>query len=151
MIDPNDVALDFRRVAVAVDVAGMPLANGASKTAVRLPPHSSTLVPFVVAATERSFGPQLLGVLRSGGVAYRLHGSVQLAGALALTMPFSRSGQLALLAVGQDLLADAAVPGGTRCGTARGLVGTEEAIVPDALQETSDLGVVIWLEDLSHG
>jgi hypothetical protein len=43
---------------------------------------------------------------------------VQLAGVLALTVPFSRSGQLALLAVGQDLLADAAVPGGTQCGAA---------------------------------
>ena len=47
------------------------------------PARSSTLVP--VAVAERNLGPQLLGVLRAGGVEYRPHGSVQLAGALAIT------------------------------------------------------------------
>ena len=39
-------------------------------------PYSSTLVPFAVAVTERNLGLQLLGVLRMGGVDYRLHGTV---------------------------------------------------------------------------
>ena len=116
--NPNDAALDFRRVTMAVDVAGAPLAAGASETAVRLPPRASILVPFMVATTERNIGPQLLGVLRTGGVDYRLRGSVQLAGALAITLPFSRGGRLDLLAAGQGLLADAAAPSGTRCGSA---------------------------------
>ena len=114
----NDTALDFRRVTVAVDAAGAPLAAGASDTVVRLPPHSSTVVPFTVVTTVRNLGPQLLGVLRTGEVAYRLHGSVQLTGALAMTLPFSHAGRLDLLTAGQDLLADAAAPSGTHCGAA---------------------------------
>lgn len=119
--NPNDAALDFRRVTVAVDVAGAPLAESASDTAVRLPPHSSTVVPFTVVTTVRNLGPQLLGVLRTGGIDYRLHGTVQLTGALALTLPFSRSGRLDVLSAGQDLLADAAAPSGTRCTAAPAL------------------------------
>jgi hypothetical protein len=38
--------------------------------------------------------------------------------ALAITLPFSRSGRLDLLGAGQDLLADAAAPFGTRCAAA---------------------------------
>ena len=113
--NPNDAELDFRRVTARVDVAGTPLGESASETQVRLSPHASTLVPFAVAVTERNLGPQLLGVLRTGGVDYRLHGSVQLTGTLAITLPFSRSGRLDLLTAGQDLLADAAAPSGTRC------------------------------------
>ena len=116
--NPNDAALDFRRVTVAVDAAGAPLAEGASDTVVRLPPRSSTVVPFTVLTTARNLGPQLLGVLRTGGVDYRMHGTIQLTGALAIAVPFSHSGRLDLLTAGQDLLADAAAPSGTRCGTA---------------------------------
>ena len=76
--NPNDAELAFRRVAVAVDVSGTPLADSASDSAVRLPPRSSVLVPFTVVATTRNLGPQLLGVLRTGGVDYRMHGTVQL-------------------------------------------------------------------------
>jgi len=60
--NPNDAELDFRRVTVAVDVSAVPLAEGASDTAVRLPPRSSTLVPFTVVTTARNLGPQLLGM-----------------------------------------------------------------------------------------
>ena len=115
--NPNDFELDFRRVTAAVDVAGTALAESASETPVHLPPRSSGLVPFAVATTARNLGPQLLGLLRTGGVDYRLHGSVQLTGTLVLALPFSRSGRLNLLAAGQDLLADAAAPSGTRCGS----------------------------------
>lgn len=116
--NPNDAELSFRRITVAVDVAGAPLAEGVSEAPVRLPPRSSTLVPFAVATTVRNFGPQLLGVVRSGGVDYRLRGRVQLDGALAVTLPFSRAGRLDLLAAGQGLMADAAAPSGTRCDAA---------------------------------
>ena len=117
--NPNDAELDFRRVTVGVDVAGTPLAESTSETQVRLAPRSSTLVPFAVSVTERNLGRQLLGILRTGRVGYRLHGNVQLTGALAVTLPFSRGGRLDLLAAGQDVLADAvAPPSGTRCTSA---------------------------------
>ena len=95
--NPNDAELAFRRVVVAVDVSGAPLANSASDYDVRLPPRSSVLVPFTVVTTTRNLGPQVLGVLQTGSVDYRIRGTVQLAGALALTLPFSRSGRLDLL------------------------------------------------------
>ena len=63
-------------------------------------------------------GPQLLGILRSGTLEYRVHGTVQLEGALAITLPFSRSGRLDPLTAGSLLLADAGAPAGTRCGRA---------------------------------
>lgn len=118
--NPNEAELAFRRIAVAVDVSGAPLADSASDSAVRLPPRSSVLVPFTVMATARNLGPQLLGVLRTGGVDYRMHGTVQLTGALAITLPFSRGGRLDLLTAGGDLLADAAAPTATRCEAGRG-------------------------------
>ena len=117
--NPNDAELAFRRVAVAVDVSGAPLADSASDSDVRLPPRSSVLAPFTVVVTARNLGPQLLGVLRTGGVDYRMHGTVQLTGALAITLPFSRSGRLDLLTAGGDLLADAAAPTATRCEARR--------------------------------
>lgn len=116
--NPNDTELTFRRVTVTVDMAGSPLAEGASEAPVRLPPRSSVLVPFAVVTTVRNLGPQLLGVVRSGGVEYRLRGTVQLEGALAVTLPFSRSGRLDVLATGQGLLADAVASSGSRCGAA---------------------------------
>lgn len=113
--NPNEsTELAFRRVRVAVDVAGAPLAEGETEAPVRLPPRTSTLVPFAVATTAANLGPQLLGVLRTGAVEYRMRGSVQLAGALAITLPFSRSGRLDLLEAG-DLFTDAAARTGTRC------------------------------------
>lgn len=114
--NPNDTELAFGRVRVAVDVAGAPLADSVSEAPVRLPPRSSTLVPFAVSTTTRSLGPQLLAVVQSGRLDYRMHGTVQLDGALALSLPFSRSGTLDLLSAGGSLLADAAAPAGTRCG-----------------------------------
>ena len=117
--NPNDAELAFRRVVVAVDVSGAPLANSASDYDVRLPPRSSVLVPFTVVTTARNLGPQVLGVLRTGGVDYRMRGTVQLTGALAITLPFSRSGRLDLLTVGDDLLADTAALKTTRCEAGR--------------------------------
>lgn len=114
--NPNDTELAFRRVSIAADISGAPLADSSSNSDVRLPPRSSVLVPFTAVTTVRNLGPQLLGVLRTGGVDYRVHGTVQLTGTLAMTLPFSRSGRLDLLADGGSLLADAAVPGSVRCG-----------------------------------
>ena len=116
--NPNDTALGFQRIHVAFDVNGAPLADGQTESAVTLPPHASVPVPFVVATTLANLGPQLLGVLRNGAVDYRMRGSVQLAGPLALTLPFSRSGRLDLLSSGQQVLADAVAQTGTRCITA---------------------------------
>ena len=115
--NPNDAELAFRRVAVAVDVSGAPLANSASDYDVRLPPRSSTLVPFAVTTTVRNLGPQLLGIVQTGAVEYRMHGTVQLDGAVALILPFSRSGRLDV-ATAAGLLADTGASTGTRCGTA---------------------------------
>lgn len=102
--NPNDTELSFRRVTVALEVAGAPLADSASEVPVRLPPRSSVLVPFTVATTVRNLGPQVLDVVRLGGVEYRVRGRVQLDGALGITLPFSRGGRLDLLAAGAQLL-----------------------------------------------
>ncbi len=143
--NPNDQAFAFRRIDVALDVADMPLAEGVTDSAVLLPPHQSVLVPFDVATTTRNVPSQLLGTLVTGAVEYRLHGTVQLAGSLGISLPFSREGRLALLnaapalvvAAGQTLLADRAAPGNAGCGSSRiGLhpVGAE-ATETSSLQE----------------
>lgn len=116
--NPNASALDFRRARVALDVERAPFAQGQSEAAVLLPPRASTLVPFEVAVTNRNLGPQLLGVLRTGGLDYRLHGTLTLTGALALDVPFSRSGHLDLLSAGQGALTYEAAPVATRCAPA---------------------------------
>jgi len=115
--NPNNSELAFRRIQVVVDAAGSPLAEGASEAPVRLPPRSSVLVPFTVVSTVRNLVPQLLGVLSSGAVEYRLHGSITLE-TLGITVPFSRSGRFGLLTAGQELLSDAAAPTGLRCAFA---------------------------------
>ena len=111
--NPNPDALAFRRIRVALDAAGSPLLEGVSEVPVVLPPRSSTLVPFTVVSTVRNLGPQLLSVVRSGALDYRLRGSVTL-DSPGITVPFSRSGRLDLLQAGQQL-ADAAQPGTLRC------------------------------------
>lgn len=112
--NPNDSALDFRLVAVALDVADAPLASGNTESGVALPPHASILVPFQVVTTVRNIGPQLLGILRTGQVGYRVHGTVQLAGAFAITLPFSRNGHFDVASTGSSMT-DVAAPGVTRC------------------------------------
>ncbi len=112
--NPNASELSFRRITVGVDAEGSLLAEGVSDTAIRLPPGSSVLVPFAVVSTVRNLGPQLLGVLRTAALDYRLHGTVTL-DTLGITVPFSRSGRLDLLTAGSGLLADAAAPGTLRC------------------------------------
>lgn len=113
--NPNDAALDFRSVTAGVDVNGTTFAEGASETAVLLPPRSSTLVPFQVVTTVRDLGPQLLGVLATGGVDYRIHGTVQLTGAVSIAIPYSHRGRLGLLAAAQNALTHAASPEDTPC------------------------------------
>ncbi len=112
--NPNTSELSFRRIQVAVDMAGSPLAEGASEVPVRLPPQSSVLVPFTVVSTTRNLDPQFLGVLRTGAVQYRLHGTVTL-DTLGIALPFSRSRQFGLLAAGQELLTDAVDPATLHC------------------------------------
>lgn len=102
--NPDDAAVSFRRVAVAFEIAGAPLAEGTSEAPVQLPPRSSVLVPFTVTTTVRNLGSQVLDVLSSGGVEYRIRGRVQFDGGLAITLPFSRSGRLDLIAVGTRML-----------------------------------------------
>lgn len=112
--NPNTSELAFRRIQVAVDAAGSPLAEGVSGTPVRLPPQSSVLVPFTVVSTVRNLGPQLINVLSTGSVDYRVHGSITL-DTLGISVPFSRSGRLGVLKAGRELLADANAPASLRC------------------------------------
>lgn len=119
--NPNASELAFRSIQATLDAAGSPLAEGTSEAPVRLPPQSSTLVPFMVVSTVRHLGPQLLNVLGTGSVAYRVHGSITL-DTLGITLPFSRSGRFGLLAAGQELLTagqgvltDAVTPAPARC------------------------------------
>ena len=92
--NPNKIALDFNRVTAGLDVSGAPLASGQSDVAVQLPPLSSTPVPFTVVTTVQNLGPQLLGILNTGSVDYRVHGTVTMTGSLGITLPYSRSGRL---------------------------------------------------------
>ncbi len=73
------------------------------------------MVTFAVTATVRNLGPQLLAVLQSGSVAYRLHGTVQLSGLLPITLPYGRAGRLDVGTIGQAVLADAGLPAATAC------------------------------------
>ena len=118
--NPNADELAFRRVTANLDVSGLPLVTGASDQPVRLPPRFSSVVPFTVTTTVQNLGPQLLGVLRTGQVDYRMHGTVTLEGALAFTLPYSRSGQLALLTGGFDLVSAATDVTPPRCARAAG-------------------------------
>ncbi len=113
--NPNDAELSFRRVNVAVDVAGAPLAEAVNEAPVRLPPRVSVLAPVTVVLTHRNLEAQILSIVRSGVLSFRVRGSVQLDGPLGLTLPFSRSGRLDA-ASGAGLLADAGAKAGTRCG-----------------------------------
>ena len=113
--NPNTSELAFRRVTVALDVAGAPLANGASDLPVRLPPLSSTPVPFTVVTTVQNLGAQLLGLARNGSLDYWVHGTVSLQGALGLTLPFSKSGHLDPLASGLYLASAASDPAPSKC------------------------------------
>ncbi len=119
--NPNANEIAFRRVSVALEVAGSPLATGASVLPVRLPPMSSTAVPFTVMTTVQDIGPQLLAVLRTGDLAYRVHGTVSLQGAFGLALPFSRSGRLDLLADGLDLASAATDTTPSRCSASAGM------------------------------
>ena len=113
--NPNTNEIAFRRMTVALDVSGTLLAAGASDLPVRLPPSSSTAVPFTVVTTVQNLGPQLLGILRSGSLDYRVHGTVSLQGTFGLALPFSRSGRLDPLAGGLDLASAAGDPTPSRC------------------------------------
>ena len=113
--NPNVGAFTSRGVTADLDVSGALLASGVSDTAVVLPPVSSVAVPFTVVTTAQNLGPQLLGVLRSGGVDYRVHGTVTLDGFLKLTVPYSRAGRLDPLGSGFDLAMAAAVPAISQC------------------------------------
>ncbi len=113
--NPNRTTLAFSRVTTNLDVAGAPLATGASDGPVQLPPLSSTAVPLAVTTTEQDLGPQLLAIVQSGGIDYRLHGSVSLTGSLGLTIPYSRSGRLDPVASGLNLALAAADPAPSRC------------------------------------
>ncbi len=120
LTNPNRSALGFSHATADLDVAGALLAAGESDAAIQLPPLSSTAVPFTVLATTQNIGTQLLAVIQSGGVDYRLHGSVTLQGGLGLTIPYSRSGRLDLLGSGLDVAMAAAGPAPSRCASTLG-------------------------------
>lgn len=117
--NPNANQIAFQRVTADLDVSGAPLAAGASDLAVQLPPTSSTAVPFTVVTTAQNLGPQLLGILRTGSLDYRVHGTVTFRGALGITLPYSRSGRLDPLAQGLELASAASDPIASRCTAPR--------------------------------
>ena len=113
--NPNAGALVFRRVTTDLDVSGLPLATAASDAPVQLPGLSSTIVPFSMTATVQSLGPQLLGIVRSGGVEYRVHGTIALQGMLGIELPYARSGRLDLLTGSLALASALSDPAPSRC------------------------------------
>ena len=113
--NPNLKELGFRRVTADLDVSGAPLATGASDLSVRLPPLMSTKVPFTVVTTVQNLGPQLLRVIQTGTVNYRVHGTVFLQGAFGITLPYSRSGRLDPIASGLGLANAVSDPAPSPC------------------------------------
>lgn len=113
--NPNTNQIRFRRVTTEFDVSGALLATGASNLAVQLPPQASVMVPFTVVTTVQNLGPQLLGILRSGSIDYRVHGTVTFQGGFGITLPYSRSGRLDPLATGLDLASSATDSAPARC------------------------------------
>ena len=93
------------------------MAAGTSILPVRLPPASSTVVPLSVLTTIRNLGPQLLEILRTGSVTYRLHGTVALEGGFGITVPYSRSGHLDPVAGSLGLAAAASDATPSRCAS----------------------------------
>ena len=115
--NPNDRTLAFQRVDAAVDIAGAPFAAGVSNAPVLLPPHQSVLVPFSVSTTTGNMIPQVLGILRTGAVSYRVHGHVMAGEQGGFIVPFQRSGRFDLTTSGSQLIADAGPPAADRCGS----------------------------------
>ena len=111
----NPDELGFRRVTANLDLSGAPLATGASDFSVQLPPLMSTKVPFTIVTTVQNLGPQLLGVIQTGTVNYRIHGTVALQGAFGITLPYSRSGRLDLIAGGLGLANAVSDPAPSPC------------------------------------
>lgn len=131
--NPNKISLDFKRVTADLDVSGAPLAAGQSDLVVQLPPLSSTAVPFTVVTTVQNLGTQLLGIVNTGRVDYRVHGTVTLTGALGITLPYSRSGQLDPVADGLRLANGATDPSAdtpSRCSPDR--YGAGQGSMPPA-------------------
>ncbi|MGI4745476.1 MAG: LEA type 2 family protein [Janthinobacterium lividum] len=116
--NPNADALAFRAVTANFDLSGQPLAAGQSDLSIRLPPRASVVVPFTVVTTVQNASSQLLGVIRTGRIEYRVHGTVTLQGTFGLTLPYSRSGQIDPLASGLSLIAAASDPVSSQCQTA---------------------------------
>ncbi|MGI4800406.1 MAG: LEA type 2 family protein [Janthinobacterium lividum] len=113
--NPNPIELGFRRVTADLDVSGAPLATGASDLSVQLPPLMSTKVPFTVVTTVQNLGTQLLGIIQTGTVNYRIHGTVSLQGAFGITLPYSRSGRLDPIASGLGLANAVSDPAPSQC------------------------------------
>ena len=113
--NPNGSELAFRHVTAGLDVSGSPLAAGASDLSVRLPPVSSTAVPFTVVTTIQNLGPQLLGIFRTGSVDYRVHGTVTLQGVLGIELPYLRAGRVDPVAGALRLAFVASDPKPSRC------------------------------------
>jgi len=113
--NPNDSEIAFRRVTANLDVLGAPFAAGESDVAVQLPPLSSTAVPFTVVTTIQNLEPQLMGLFRTGRIGYRVHGTVTFRGALGITLPYSRGGELNALSTGQGLASAASDLTPSRC------------------------------------
>ena len=102
-----------------MDVAGRPLAHGDSVVAVELPPHQAVPVPVALTSTTANLGSQLVGVLLTGGVDYRVTGRVTLKG-LPLKVPFHAEGRLHMDAASRSLrMAPARGEGPSACALGR--------------------------------
>jgi LEA14-like dessication related protein len=119
--NPNRAPIVFDRVTFRIAVAGAPLADGVTESAVAIPALASVLVPIAVETTIRNLAGQLMSTLETGSIVYRLSGVVQVAG-LPFGVPFSREGRLALIQAGEQYADITAGPGRTRCQLSSPLV-----------------------------
>jgi len=117
-----------------LDVSGVSLAIGVSDVAVQLPPQASTVV-----TTVQNLGPQLLGILCTGSVDYRVQGRGTFRG-LGITLPNLLSGYLDPFDEELELASSASDSSPSRCipPARQAIVSFGRLIMTDAFISTLD-------------
>ncbi|PTU76370.1 LEA type 2 family protein [Pseudomonas mangrovi] len=95
VINPNDTAVSYRGIALALDVNGKPLARGVSDQSGQVPRFGEVLLDIPMSVSAFSVSRQLWSLSATqpaSGVPYRLHG--KLAGGPFGSSRFSNEGTL---------------------------------------------------------
>ena len=96
ILNPNDVAIPVAGLSYALEINDREFAYGVSQQAVSIPPYGEALLQLEVISNLLNVMRQLQqpGDSSTGGLKYRLHGKIGLAG-LRRGLPFDYAGKLA--------------------------------------------------------